>query len=154
MKQLFILLLAGWTMQASAQTLTAKDSVQIVVRTFFQAMQTADTALLRSTIADSAVFQTIVQRKNQPAVVTNESIPDFIRSILQFPKGSLDERIRFDQILIDGPMALAWTPYAFYFNGKFSHCGVNSFQLVRFGDTWKIQYIIDTRRRNGCEENK
>lgn len=154
MKQLFILLLAGWTMQASAQTLTAKDSVQIVVRTFFQAMQTADTALLRSTIADSAVFQTIVQRKNQPTVVTNERIPDFIQSVLQFPKGSLDERIRFDQILIDGPMALAWTPYEFYFNGKFSHCGVNSFQLVRFGDTWKIQYIIDTRRRNGCEGNK
>jgi hypothetical protein len=154
MKYFLILLLAAGCLNTQAQTATAGDSVQTVVRTFFKAMQTADTALLRSTIADSAVFQTIVQRKNQPAVVVNESISGFIQSILQFPKGSLDERIRFDNILIDGPMALAWTPYEFYFNGKFSHCGVNSFQLVRFGEVWKIQYIIDTRRRTGCEGNK
>jgi len=54
-------------------------------------------------------------------------------------------------VKIDGPLAIVWTPYKFYFNGKFSHCGVNSFQLVRFNGVWKIQYLIDTRRRAGCE---
>jgi hypothetical protein len=47
-------------------------------------------------------------------------------------------------------MAAVWTPYNFYYNGQFSHCGVNSFQVIRFKDGWKIQYIIDTRRRTGC----
>ena len=54
-------------------------------------------------------------------------------------------------VKIDGALASVWTPYKFYFNGKFSHCGVNSFQLVRMNNTWKVQYIIDTRRRVGCE---
>jgi hypothetical protein len=49
-------------------------------------------------------------------------------------------------------MATAWTPYNFYFNGKFSHCGVNNFVLVKQDNGWKIQYIIDTRRRQGCKE--
>jgi hypothetical protein len=62
-----------------------------------------------------------------------------------------DERITFETIKIDGPLAVAWTPYKFYYEGKFSHCGVNSFQLVRLNGAWKIQYLIDTRRRTGCQ---
>jgi len=62
-----------------------------------------------------------------------------------------DERISFETIKIDGPLAIAWTPYKFYYEGKFSHCGVNSFQLVRVDNQWRIQYLIDTRRRQGCE---
>ena len=68
------------------------------------------------------------------------------------PANAADERIAFDGIKIDGPMATAWTPYNFYFNGKFSHCGVNNFVLVKQDNGWKIQYIIDTRRRQGCKE--
>ncbi|HNA01067.1 MAG TPA: hypothetical protein PLN49_09415, partial [Ferruginibacter sp.] len=67
------------------------------------------------------------------------------------PKDAADERITFDVVRVDGALAIAWTPYKFYFNGKFSHCGVNSFQLVRFNGEWKIQYLIDTRRKAGCE---
>jgi hypothetical protein len=63
----------------------------------------------------------------------------------------LDERILAYEIRIDGPMATAWTPYEFYVNGDFSHCGVNSFQLVKFVEGWKIVYIIDTRRKEPCE---
>jgi hypothetical protein len=48
-------------------------------------------------------------------------------------------------------MAAAWTPYRFYRNGEFSHCGVNSFQLVKMAEGWKIVYIIDTRRKEPCE---
>ena len=43
------------------------------------------------------------------------------------------------------------TPYKFYVGEKFSHCGVNSFQLVKIRGEWKIQYIIDTRRRQNCD---
>jgi hypothetical protein len=37
--------------------------------------------------------------------------------------------------------------YTFYLNGDESHTGTNSFQLVRTSEGWKIQYIIDTRRK-------
>ena len=83
--------------------------------------------------------------------VQNERVSDFVNSISTAKKDSLDERITFETIKVDGPLASVWTPYKFYYAGKFSHCGVNSFQLVRINGRWKIQFLIDTRRRQGCD---
>ena len=47
-------------------------------------------------------------------------------------------------------MANAWAPYEFYINSEFSHCGINSFQLIKIEGNWKIIYIIDTRRKDNC----
>lgn len=118
----------------------------------FTAMKTADTAMLRKCFADSMVLQTISRNKEGKLVVVNEDPADFIGFISKETPGNADERIRFDVVKVDGPLAIAWTPYNFYYKGKFSHCGVNSFQLVRFNGEWKIQYLIDTRRRQGCSE--
>ncbi|HUM64696.1 MAG TPA: hypothetical protein PLV32_02570, partial [Chitinophagaceae bacterium] len=79
-----------------------------------------------------------------------ENAADFVQLVGSLKKDSADERISFETIRVDGPLAIVWTPYHFYYNGRFSHCGVNSFQLVRFEGVWKIQYLIDTRRRQGC----
>lgn len=135
---------------ASANAQTAEDSVKTVINTMFTGMKNADVALLKTCFGDSAVFQTIGRNKEQQLVVRNESVAGFIESIGKLQAGDADERITFDVIKIDGPLAIAWTPYNFYLKGNFSHCGVNSFQLVRFNGIWKIQYIIDTRRRAGC----
>lgn len=53
-------------------------------------------------------------------------------------------------ILIDGNLASVWTDYKFYIDDQFSHCGVNSFQLFKGKDGWKVIYIIDTRRKENC----
>jgi hypothetical protein len=112
----------------------------------FLAMQTGDTTLFRSCFAPSVIFQTIVTKDNQTKV-KSEDFETFIKSLTKYPKGSLDERIKFKSVQEDGTLAIVWTPYQFYFQGKYSHQGVNSFQLVKLGDAWKIQYLIDTRRK-------
>lgn len=146
----FLILLTVFA-SATANSQTAEDSVKAVINNMFTAMKNADGALLKSTFSDSIVFQSIGRTKEGAMVVKNESPAGFIEQISKATPGSLDERIIFDMIKIDGPLAIAWTPYSFYLNDKFSHCGVNSFQLVRFNGIWKIQYIIDTRRRQGCK---
>ena len=130
---------------------TAEDSVKTVVNNLFTAMRTADAALLKSTFSDSAILQTITRSKDGKMLVVTEGVNEFADFVSTVKKDSADERIRFETIKIDGPLAIVWTPYNFYHNGKFSHCGVNSFQIVRFDGTWKIQYLIDTRRRVGCK---
>jgi len=150
MKGLFIvagLIISSITVQAQ----TAEDSVKIVINRLFEAMKNGDAALLKSTFADSAILQTITRNKEGNTIVQNEEVAEFINFVSKQPKGAADERITYDLVKIDGSLAIAWTPYKFYFNGTFSHCGVNSFQLVRFNNGWKIQYLIDTRRRQGCE---
>jgi hypothetical protein len=143
---IFFLLLAG-TIHSNAQS--AKDSVVAAVNKLFVAMKSADTALLRECFTANAVFQTI-KEDNGSAVVSDEPLAGFSSFLAKEAPGNADERITIDRVLIDGPLALAWTPYQFYYKGKFSHCGVNSFQLVRGKAGWKIQYIIDTRRKEGC----
>lgn len=150
MKQFFILLTV-LTVSYISKAQSAEDSVKAVVNTLFTAMIKSDTSLLKTCFADSMVLQTIVRGKNGGAEVKSETAEGFVKSIGSLKPGSADERISFGNVLIDGPLALVWTPYKFYFNGQFSHCGVNSFHLVRFKDGWKIQYLIDTRRRGNCE---
>jgi hypothetical protein len=97
------------------------------------------------------VLQTISSNKEGKTLVKTENVEEFANFVGQLKKDSADERISFETIKIDSPLAMVWTPYNFYYNGAFSHCGVNSFQLVRFDGAWKIQYLIDTRRRTGCK---
>ena len=131
---------------------SAEDSVKSVIIKMFTGMREADTAMLKSCFADSMIMQTISRNKEGNLIVRNESPFGFISFIAKEAKGNADERISFETIKVDGPLAMAWTPYNFYYKGQFSHCGVNSFQLVRFNGEWKIQYLVDTRRRQGCKE--
>lgn len=137
----------------SARSQSATDSVKAVINNMFTAMKNADAASLKQCFSDSIVFQSISRNKEGQTVVRNESAAGFLEQVGKATQGSLDERIEFETVKVDGPLAIAWTPYQFYYNGQFNHCGVNSFQLVRFNGVWKIQYIIDTRRREGCKEN-
>jgi len=149
MKRFFILLTMFITVNAQSQT--PEDSVKAVINQMFDAMRNIDGAKLKDAFADSAILQTIARTKEGGIRIVNESIDNFVKSISRLPKDSADERISFETIKIDGPLASAWTPYKFYYASKFSHCGANSFQLVRINGRWKIQYLIDTRRRLGCE---
>ncbi len=129
-----------------AMAQSPEDAVKAGVNKLFVAMRTGDSALLLSCFTPTAVLQTITKQNS----VRTESVSAFAGSISKIPAGAADERITFSHIHIDGPLASVWTPYRFYFKGQFSHCGVNSFQLVRDGDTWKIQFLIDTRRKDDC----
>jgi hypothetical protein len=131
---------------------SAEDSVKAVINRMFEGMKNADPVLLKSSFADSMVLQTISRNKEGALVVKNENPAAFIDFIRKETPGNADERITFETVKVDGPLAIAWTPYHFYYKGQFSHCGVNSFQLVRFNGEWKIQYLIDTRRKQGCVE--
>ena len=149
-KQSFIIVCALLIFQ-QLKAQTPIDSVKNAVNNLFVAMKTTDQALLTSCFADSAVLQTITKNKQGQLIVVNEKIADFAASISRFAKGDLDEQISFDIVKVDGDLAIAWTPYKFYLKSVFSHCGVNSFQLVRQKNGWKIQYLIDTRRKTNCE---
>ena len=82
-----------------------------------------------------------------------EDFSKFLKSIVSIPDTvNFQEKILSFSIQVDGAMANAWTPYEFWYNDAFSHCGVNSFQLFKDGADWKIIYLIDTRRKKGCKE--
>ena len=135
-----------FTTNIDAQDKINKDSLEVatVIHQMFKAMKTSDTNMLKPCFSSNAVFQTIVN-KNGSTEVRNELVQDFINSVGKQTAGALDERITIGSLLIDANLASVWTPYQFYYKGQYSHQGVNSFQLVKLLDGWKIQYLIDTR---------
>lgn len=144
----FALILTICSFSAAAQN--DDEAIKTTVNNMFDGMRKSDTALIRSAFAPNAVLQTIVKTKDGQTRVRNEVVDSFIFSIARPHKEIYDERITFQTIKVDADLAIVWTPYQFFVDDKFSHCGVNSFQLVKFNGEWKIQYLIDTRRRTGC----
>ena len=140
----FFVLISACAFSQSSEELQIKASIN----SLFDGMKTSDSTKITNAFSKTALLQTIAKNGE----VKNENIKDFVVSISKAVKGSLDERITFSNILIDGNLASVWTPYEFYYQGKFSHCGVNSFQLVKINNEWKIQYIIDTRRKDNCKK--
>ena len=151
MKKISILIAVTFLTGITAPAQTAVDSVKATVDKLFRAMKGSDSVMLRECFSDSAILQTIARDRSGATVIKNEPVANFIKAVGFMAKDAADERIVYDIVKIDGPLAIVWTPYKFYFNGQFSHCGVNSFQLVRLKNGWKIQYLIDTRRKQACE---
>ena len=125
-------------------SIDSEKEVKQVIQNMFIAMKQADTTLLKQCFSDKTIFQTILN-KPEGAEIKTESLNNFIQSIGKQTPSALDERIEFGAINIDPLMATVWTPYTFYYKGNYSHKGVNSFQLVKLKEGWKIQYLIDTR---------
>lgn len=131
-----------------AQSTATADSlaVRTLINKLFTGMQSADSIAVRECFHAEARLCTTGEQANKPFMRV-ESIPNFVATIGKTPKGVLDERLTSMTIHVDQHLATAWTPYQFYANGKFSHCGVNAFQCVRTEQGWKILQVTDTRRK-------
>jgi hypothetical protein len=149
---LFYLLMAASTHAAVAQKAAPEtQAVQQVVKTFFEGMRRGDSTLVRSTLAPGAVFHGIGNKPDQPSTLETESINGFLKVVGTPHPAVWDERVQFERVLIDANLASVWAPYEFYLGPKFSHCGYDSFQLVKLASGWKIAHIIDTRRKEKCK---
>lgn len=145
---IFALFLFGFqSQQIFAQE---EKNVEAVIVSLFDGMKNKDASLVENAFHKNALMHTVQSEEGTSTLGVN-SVKDFINRIATTPANTiLDERILDYQIKVDGDMASAWTPYEFYVNDNFSHCGVNSFQLIKTREGWKITYIIDTRRKMGC----
>ena len=154
MKQFCLILSFLLTMvsqQSFAQTNAEEIAVKATINQLFDGMRKSDTTMIRGAFAVKNTMETIAKNKEGKFIVRTESVNSFIKSIGTPHPEMYDERIVFTKVLIDANLASVWTDYKFYVGDKFSHCGVNSFQLFKGEDGWKIIYIIDTRRKDDCK---
>lgn len=127
-----------------------EQEVRATIEQLFEGMLEADGEKISDSFLPDAIMQTIVKNEQGEVTVRNGSLEAFVNSIGSAEPGRLNEKIGGYQINIDNELASAWTPYEFYVGEQFSHCGVNSFQLMKTEDGWKIFHIVDTRRKDNC----
>ncbi|EON75909.1 hypothetical protein ADIS_3604 [Lunatimonas lonarensis] len=131
-----------------AQQTSPESEVRDLLQNFFYAMKRKDSATIQAAFHVDAVMQTVIE-EGSVAKLGSSDVSDFLKRVAT-SEVELDERLLAYSIQVDGLLAHAWTPYEFYVNSEFSHCGVNSFQLINTASGWQITHVIDTRRKEGC----
>lgn len=131
---------------AAQSTADEKVAVQSVVTQLFDAMRVRDTAAMRASFHAGARMHSVGARG-----VTQEPIDGWVAGVAGAPAGTvLDERLGTPTIHVDGALASVWVDYWFFVGDRFSHCGVDSFILIKQEGRWRISAVADTRRREGC----
>lgn len=149
-------LLIGLFVLAAPQVLGAQnrpapelDVLRTVAR-LFEGMRNADSAMVRSTFAAGARFARVDTRQS-PGTITFDTPDRWLAGVANSAK-RWDERTYDVQVRADGNMAQVWAPYTFYLDGKILHCGVDAMELLSDVSGWKVTYLSDTQRRDGCRE--
>jgi hypothetical protein len=132
-----------------AQTSPAAQEAYAVVEKFFSGFNAKDTTVMRGTLfEDVKLFTTFTNQQGQPQARV-EPASGLMTAIASAPN-KLFEKIFEPVIQVEDGLANVWVRYEFYVDDKFSHCGIDSFLLVKTGTGWKIAALSDTRRRTGC----
>ena len=151
MKTFLLIIIVAFSFSLNAQTSEA-DNVKLKIIEFFDAFHKQDSTALRAMVAENITLQSVSKNKAGKTILYTSTFDAFVTGIVSIPKDKkFEERLIDFNIKVDDEMANVWTLYEFWFDGNFSHCGVNSFQLLKQEDAWKIIYLIDTRRKEGCE---
>ena len=145
---LTVLLLAAGT-AVSAQTGEARAALA-TVETMFTAMRTRDTALLRSVFEPGARLVGIRTRGDGTTAFQAISVDQWVQFVGRDTRPQWIERAFDPKIEVNGTLAQIWAEYDFHFGTTFSHCGIDSVQLLRSNGRWLIVSIADTYQTTGC----
>jgi len=116
------------------------------INNMFNAMREHDGNKLIAQFTQQAILERAT-KINEIEVSNLVKFSEFIN----ISKNHLDEQTFGVKINISGNLASAWVPFAFYLDGKLNHCGVNSFQLIKQQEQWKVRYLIDNAYSGDCE---
>ena len=149
---LITLCIFSFSLSYSQNSFSEADA-KAIINTFFEGFHKGDTLLMKSVMSPDLILQTAYSTDDGKNKVSVNSIEGFIKSIANRPADQKwDERLLDYKIEIDGNLAQVWTPYEFWLNDTFLHCGANAFTLARFDDGWKIIHLIDSRRKSACHD--
>src|SRR5215203_4280285 len=125
-----------------------KAAVVATVQKFFDTMASRDVEGARGVLmADGRMFS-LRDQNGQPAARAT-AVEDYLKSLGERKQDSR-ERMWNPEVRVHGGIASLWTPYDFWIDGKFSHCGIDNFDLLKTADGWKIASVTYTIERAGC----
>lgn len=123
--------------------------IEQAINQLFDGMRANDRDVAAEVLYESVTLSTVVNRDGS-VQLSQTDIGLFLEAVGQPKEEIWDERVSGLEVRVDGDLATAWMNYSFYRSEIFSHCGVNTMNLIRTDNDWKIFSITDTRRTEGC----
>ena len=139
------------TYQLKAQELSNehKEVYDVIVK-LFDGMRAGDSSMVHSVFSDDVRMYSNFMTKKGENITNPGKLQNFLQAVGTPHEEIWDERIWDVKIDVDLGVAQVWCEYAFYAGDRFSHCGIDAFQMIK-GDSWKIIQLIDTRKKEACE---
>ncbi|HKI77328.1 MAG TPA: nuclear transport factor 2 family protein [Ignavibacteriaceae bacterium] len=146
---LILFLILAFSQVSNAQN----DSTKImqVINRLFDGMRLGNENLVLSVFDSSAVLMSVGKSLGK-INVHSDYYKAFAKAVGTPHLQAWDERIKNPVIHVDGDLATVWAEYSFYLGDMLNHCGIDSFQLIKRNLGWKILVIIDTRKKEDCDE--
>ena len=138
MKKIFLLILLLTSINSFAQKKRNLEEKEILlkVQQFFDALEKQDTVLFKSILLTNGQVWAISE-KEKAAKYSMRQFGDFMKTLIN-PARIIQERMLSSEIKIHNRIAMAWVPYTLDISGKFSHCGVDLFTMLKTNEGWKI----------------
>ncbi|MEJ0104884.1 MAG: nuclear transport factor 2 family protein [Bacteroidota bacterium] len=124
-----------------------KAKILEIVQYFFDALKTQDTTSLKKLFVKEAMNYYVQEREDSVITVSQSPLQ------INFRKDRvIVERMRSTAVTVQvhQRIATAWVPYDLWVNGKFSHCGIDVFTMIKSKNGWKISSLSFTRQLNDC----
>jgi hypothetical protein len=142
------LLTLATTSPLRAQAPSDTAAVLATAQRLFDAMAQRDTAAARAVLGNGMRFSAL--RSDTSALPARaQADTSFLRSLANGQQHFL-ERMWSPVVKLQGPIATVWTPYDFHIDGKWSHCGIDTFTLLRTDAGWQIVALAYTVQRRDC----
>lgn len=146
---LFVTTVSGFSQQSDKKD---KDLVLEKVNQFFESLEKQDTTLFKSiTLPGGQTWA--VKEQGDSIRISMRSFENRLKTFVN-PDQVIQERALDVEIKIHQQVAMAWVPYELDVSGKFEHCGVDIFTLVKNKEGWKIVTVAFTMELEGCEAIK
>jgi hypothetical protein len=127
---------------------TDEREVVAAVQKLFDAMATCDAAAARAvSLPEGRLYR--LTPGSADAAPRSSTFEEFNAQLATCNRRML-ERMWNPQVRIHKGIASLWAPYDFWLDGTFSHCGIDSFDLVKTSTGWTLTGGIYTVERNGC----
>jgi hypothetical protein len=130
-----------------AQTSEEKEVLAVVQKTF-DGMAANDAARILATMTPDARLYGV--RANGVAYSTPAE--QWANRIASIDSKFVERFTKTPRVSIHGAIANVWGEYEFLRDGKFGHCGVDSFNLLKTAEGWKVASILDTEETSGCPQ--
>ena len=127
------------------------DQVIQIVQTFFDTMTAKDVEGARKILILEGRFHS-VRNDNGQSTIRSFTNQEYVDGLAARESVAL-ERMWDPKVTVHAQIANVWTRYDFYLDGEFSHCGVDSFDLIKTPEGWKISGGTYTVERTGCPES-
>lgn len=129
-----------------------KKLISEKINLFFKVLETKDTVLYNTLVYSNAQIWTIRPQQDTLKVAMRSFSADMISLVAMKPV--IEERPMSYEIKVHNNIAIVWAPYTLSLSGKFSHCGVDIFTLLKSAEGWKIVSTVYSVEPDGCASLK